>query len=129
MLPPSRPGSERSLAESVHMTENEFRGDPTESTEVSDLKLSHTHWELHIVQEGLREFRIPFYQDQMDLGKHAADAFSESINWTATLTDNGAELSNRESGESLTLTVGESVLLNNRRIWLVDVRPPPVGSL
>ena len=31
----------------------EFTGDPTENTDVHDLTLSHAHWELHIVQEGL----------------------------------------------------------------------------
>ena len=107
----------------------EFTGDPTENTDVHDQTLSHAHWELHIVQEGLREFRIPFYLDTLNLQEHATEAFSGGVHWTATLTDFGAELHNSQSGEKLTLAVGESVKCDNRRVWLVDVRQPPKGSL
>ncbi|MCA9779501.1 MAG: FHA domain-containing protein [Candidatus Eremiobacteraeota bacterium] len=107
----------------------EFTGDPTENTEVGELTLSHAHWELHIVQEGLREFRIPFYRDTLVLQKHAGEAFPEGVPWSATLTQHGVELSNRESGQKLALAVGESVKIENRRVWLVDVRQPPKGSL
>lgn len=103
--------------------------DATENTEVQELDLAHNYWELHVVQEGQREFRYPFFEVEMDLGQVAAGAFPGGAPWTVTLTDSGITLLNRESGQCHTLAVGENLELEGRRLWLIDVRKPPVGTI
>lgn len=104
-------------------------GVPTESVEAQRLQLAHTHLELHIVQEGQREFRFPFYNEEIDLGTEASAAFPQGAPWTARLDSGRVVLRHRESGIEHVLAAGESRVLEDRRIWLIDVRRPPSGTL
>lgn len=104
-------------------------GVPTEGVEAQRMQLAHAHLELHVVQEGQREFRFPFYKEEIDLGSEASAAFPQGAPWSARLAEGRVVLRHRDTGSELVLAVGESTVVEERRIWLIDVRRPPSGTL
>ena len=56
----------------------------TENVEVSGLELAHNHLELRIVQEGRREFRVPFFEAEMRLSEQVPALF-EGLPWRVKL--------------------------------------------
>jgi DNA-binding SARP family transcriptional activator len=104
-------------------------GVPTESVEAQRMQLAHAHLELHVVQEGQREFRFPFYKEELDLASEASAAFPDGAPWTAHLAEGRVVLRQRDTGVEHVLAAGESIVVEERRIWLIDVRRPPTGTL
>lgn len=100
----------------------------TEATDVEQLHLAHAYLELQVLRGGLREYRFPFYESEMDLSGVAAEAFPDGVAWKAKLQDDGVLLIHAE-GERRRLAVGEKTILEGQTVWLVDARKPPIGSL
>ena len=107
----------------------EANSDATVNVEVQNLTLAHNHLELQVVQEGQREFRFPFFEDEIDLEVVAEAAFSQDVPWIARLSEGHVVLEHKLTGDQHHLDVGESHVVENRRIWLVDVRQAPLATL
>ena len=103
--------------------------DATENVLIESIVPAHAHLELQVVKEGQSEFRFPFLKEEIDLGSDAAVAFPEGSSWIARLEGGTVELKHRESDQKLLLAIGQHVEVEGRRIWLVDARQPPLGTL
>lgn len=104
-------------------------GDPTNNVQAEQVEPAHRYLELQIVQEGTREFRLPFIEAEIVLAEAAPKAFSAGSPWLARLQGDQVALIHQQSDERHLLTPGESLVLQDRRVWLVDTRRAPVGSL
>ena len=100
----------------------------TENVEVSGLELAHNHLELRIVQEGRREFRVPFFEAEMRLSEQVPALF-EGLPWRVKLEDERALLYSDEKNPEHLLAPGDSAIVEGSRVWLVDVRRPPLAEL
>ena len=100
----------------------------TENVEFQSLEMAHNHLELRVDQQGRRESRVPFFEAQMKLSEVLPDIFPPDSPWQVTLSDERAILSQND-GEEHVLVAGEVVELEGLRIWLVDVRQPPLAQL
>jgi DNA-binding SARP family transcriptional activator len=104
-------------------------GDATEPTQIEHVEPAHNYLELQVLRQGQQEFRFPFIHSTIDFSKDNSGAFPPDTPWAAHLGQGLVELVNEESGERVPLVVSDSVELDGARIWLLDVRNPPVGTL
>ena len=100
----------------------------TENVEFQSLEMAHNHLELRVDLQGRRESRVPFFEARMKLSEVLPDIFPPDSPWEVTLSDDRAILSQNEVEEHI-LAPGEVVELEGLRIWLVDVRQPPLARL
>ena len=84
------------MSESLDLQAN---NDATVNVEVQNLTLAHNHLELQVVQEGQREFRFPFFEDEIDLEVVAEAAFSQDVPWIARLSDGHIILEHKLTGD------------------------------
>lgn len=101
----------------------------TENVELEDLELVHNHLELRIIQEGQREFRFPFFASEMRLAEIAPTVFSADSQWLVHLEEEIAVLSCPSTGQKHSLASGENLEIEGVRLWLIDVRKPPLAEL
>lgn len=110
-------------------TKAEFTGDATENVQIDHVEPAHNYLELQVLREGQQEFRFPFIHSVIDFSQDTSGAFGPETAWSAELKDELVELVNSADGTRLSLIVNDSVEVDGARIWLLDVRTPPVGML
>jgi DNA-binding SARP family transcriptional activator len=109
--------------------EPEFGDIATEIVELEYSDLAHPHLELQVINQGSQEYRLPFLRHCMPLDEENA-GFPAGSSWLAQLKGDGVELLNpQQSGQVIALSAGESAELQGARVFLLDVRRPPIGSL
>ncbi len=101
----------------------------TENIEVEGLELAHNHLELRVVQKGQREFRIPFFSREMILSEQIPDLSGLGATCRVELELERVTIVWGENRERHQLTPGDSLVLEDCRIWLVDVRQPPLAEI
>lgn len=101
----------------------------TEDVDVSLAPLAHNYLELQVVQADQKEYRFPFFGEEIDLEEVAAQAFPEPAPWVARLQGSVVQFQHKQSSQKVQLGPGETTTIAGRAIWLVDVRTPPIGSL
>ena len=120
------------LAESPNVTDPIYQdsgGEATENVDLENLDLADAYLELQVVQPGKREYRFPFFSETLDLETEAVKAFENPVPWTVQLSGDRVTLKDRASKTEHSIGVGEMFKIEDREIWLIDARTPPLGSL
>ncbi len=107
----------------------DLSGGATAETVGDFTALAHSFLELQVLSAEQQEFRLPFIHREIALAQAAPTAFSPDCPWVARLKGEEVSLHNREDGSQRPLTVGTSFEYDASRIWLLDARCPPVGTL
>ncbi len=107
----------------------EFDDDLTDNVLAETFTPAGAHLELQILQQGQREFRFPFLQEEIVFAEHARSAFPQGSPWKARLASGRVTLHNSETGQSLPLTPGTIFDLEDSKIALIDARQAPLGRL
>jgi DNA-binding SARP family transcriptional activator len=79
------------------------------------------HLELQILRQDGREFRFTFLDSVIE--------FPDGARWNARLAGGTVTLHNSASGESIPLSPGLTVELQDSMVSLIDARQPPLGRL
>lgn len=109
--------------------ELDLSGGATAEAVVDFNELAHSYLELQVLSAEQQEFRLPFIHAQIDLAEAAPAAFPNGCSWIAQLKGEEVELVHRADGSKRPLVVGSSIDLEGARVWLLDARRPPVGTL
>ncbi len=104
-------------------------GEATENVEALTATPVHPYLELRVVCGSDSEYRTAFWHPEVALNALAPSAFPPSTNWLARLTGDQVLLVEESLGRSIAVAVGEGVVVEQVRVWLVDVRQPPSATL
>lgn len=109
-------------------SEFDLSGGATEEAKVEYIEPANAYLELQILSRDQQELRLPFLYPTIDFAKSAARVFPEGEGWKAVLKGERVELIHAEE-EKRPLEVGQCFELEGARVWLIDARRPPVGTL
>lgn len=109
--------------------ELDLSGGATAEASVVFTDVAHSFLELQILSAEQQEFRIPFIQSEVVLSQAAPAAFEVTCPWVARLKGEEVHLFHRDDGTVRPMVVGSSFEVEQARVWLLDARRPPVGTL
>lgn len=103
--------------------------DLTDNVQVESFVPAAAHLELQILQQGQREFRVPFLESEIVFSEHARRAFPSGSAWCAKLSGSTVTLENKDTFQALQLLPGTILDIEGSKISILDARQPPIGRL
>lgn len=108
--------------------EYDLSGGATTEAQGEHIEPASPYLELQVVSAKQQELRLPFLYPTIQFSKSATKVFPQGSDWEARLLGEGVELVHTD-GTRRPLEVGECFELDGTRVWLLDARRPPVGTL
>lgn len=108
--------------------EYDLSGGATAEAQGEHIEPASPYLELQIVSSDQRELRLPFLYPVIQFSRAASRVFPDGSPWEARLKGEQVELVHKD-GDRRPLEVGECFELDGARVWLLDARRPPVGTL